>query len=292
MATATDNSDIFNTLSATLTELGLGSLFSMSGGKPGGWLWEQIVSGRDTMDQLQVSLESTNAYKQRFGIITEMRQRSAAGENVHVPSMGEVREFEDKAASMMRQAGLPTWFYDNYKDTQALMRKDIALPELEQRIAQGWSTVRDADPAVRQAFTDFYGVGTGDAALAAFVLDPTHTMSAVERASRAAYTAGYGKSMNLNIDKNLAERVADLPTTTAGIQQSLGEAARMSNVAVAGITEGSDITASSLVEATTLGNATELNKVSKRLTERQANDRSNQGGALQTQQGIIGLRSV
>ena len=129
-------------------------------------------------------------------------------------------------------------------------------------------------------------------ALAAFVLDPGHSLTQIEKASRAAYTAGYGRTMGLNVDQVIAERVADLPTTTAGIQQSLSEASRLQATTVEGITETSDITGNSLVEATALGDGAKLADVTKRLTERQANDRSNQGGALQTEQGLTGVRSV
>lgn len=293
MAKKASNDQIFADLAAYLNDLGLGSLFSTGpDGSPAGWLWNQITQGFDTESELIVRLEDTKAFKERYAVITEMRQRAAAGEPVQVPSVADVREYEQTAATLMRQAGLPPWFYDSYKDAQKLMSKGVSPRELEQRIATGWTTVRDIDPSIRKAFSDFYGVAQGDAALAAFVLDPSTTMTNLERASRAAYTAGYGRNMGLDVNKQLAERVAALPQSEAGIQQGLSEAARYSGVYTEGITETEDITSQTGIEATLLGSGDAQGKIEKRILERQAQGKSSQGGAAQTQQGLVGLRNA
>lgn len=293
MAVDDGQKDTFNELAAYLQDLGLGSLFAVDAdGNPTGWLWNQIVNGIDTAEQLAVSIENTDAFKTRYGVISEMRKRAAAGEPVKVPTIGEVREYEDTAAKVMRQAGMPVWFYDSYTDLQSLMGKDISVAELEQRVGRGWSMVRDADPAVREAFSNFYGIAQGDAALAAFILDPGKTLSSIERSSRAAYTAGYGRTMGVDVDKQMAERLSALPKTEAGISQDLGEVARMSNLYKESITETTDLTSQTGLEAVAFGNAEAQAQLQRRLTERQANDRATTGGAIFTQQGATGVRSV
>jgi hypothetical protein len=286
------NQQIFQDLSAWLTQAGLGGLFSFQNGKPSGWLWQQIVHGNDNQDSLTIALEQTKVFKERYGVITEMRARAAKGESVSVPTIAQVRQYEDTAASLMRQAGMPAWFYDSYKDTQKLMAKGISPAELEQRIGQGWEKVRNTDPAVRQAFSDFYGVAQGDQALAAFVLDPTHTLSSLEKASRAAYTAGYGKNMGMSIDQTLAERIASLPTTEAGLQQGLAQASQLMGLTTESITDTEDLTSTNAINASLLGQNEDLVKLERRQQERLVNAGGSTGGAAQTQQGVSGLRSV
>lgn len=283
----------FNALASYLADLGLGDLFSTTAdGTPGGWLWDQIVNGIDTEAQLVVALEATPQFQQRYGIIKELRQRAAAGEPIQVPSVGMVRQYEVQVSSMMRAAGLPAWFYDSYEDTHNLMRQNLSPVEIEQRIAQGWDVVRNADPAVRNAFTQFYGVAQGDAALAAFMLDPTKTVSKIEQASRAAYTAGYGQRLGLEIEKSVAEQAAALPTSLAGLQESLTQTSRLSSVATEGITETQDITTGDIFRGIGLGEQQSTAAIERRLLERQANERASSGGAAMTQAGLTGVRVV
>ena len=293
MAIDQASQSIFSELSNYLQYLGLGNLFSVgSDGTPGGWLWDQIVQGIDTPEQLIVSLEGTQEFKTRYKVIFDLRARAAAGEPVTVPSVGEIREYESTMATMMRQAGLPTWFYDSYTDMQELIGKGISPSELESRIASGWTMVRDVNPAIRQAFTDFYGVGAGDSALAAFILDPERSMSSLERASRAAYTAGFGQTLGMTIGQGLAEQIAALPKTEAGIQQDLAAASRMQGLTTEGLTETENLTDETALEAVSLGSGQAQAKLERRQIERQAAERSSTGGAVATQQGFIGVRNA
>lgn len=292
MATDKASKSTFNSLAAYLSQLGLGELFKVgANGDPSGWLWQQIQDGIDSRDQLVLAIENTQAFKTRYKVITELRQRSANGEPVHVPTIGEVREYEDTVSRVMRQAGMPTWFYDHYSDAQSLMAKGLSAQEIEERVGKGWSAVRDADPAVREAFTKFYGV-QGDAALAAFVLDPKQTTSKVELAARAAYTAGYGSTVGLNIDQQRAERAAQLPKTEAGIQQDLAQVSKMQGLFNSGITETDILDTGTGLDAVMFGNGEAANKLERRAQERNVLDRSSSGGAAATQAGVTGLRSV
>lgn len=283
----------FDSLAAYMNDIGLGQLFSLSSdGTPSGWLWDQITSGVDTQDQLAVALEATPEFQTRYKVITDLRKRAAAGEPVEVPTIGQVREYEATATRILRNAGMPTWFYDHYSDAQDLMGKGISAAELEQRVGQGWSTVRDADPAVRQAFSDFYGIDQGDAALAAFVLDPTKSVAAIDKASRSAYTAGYGRSMGIDINKQYAERISSLNLNDSSVQQGLGQVAKMQGLYQTGITETPDVTAQTGIESSLFGNAEATKQLERRLLERQANERGSAGGAIVTQQGAVGLKKT
>ena len=181
--------------------------------------------------------------------------------------------------------------HDAHLQRVARQAQDV-LDAGEQRVGQGWSTVRDADPAVRKAFSDFYGIDQGDAALAAFVLDPSKSLATIDKASRSAYTAGYGRTMGIDVNKDYAERIAGLGQSVTATQQDLAQVAKMQNLYAGGITETPDINANTGIEATMFGNAEAGAKLERRLLERQAGDRGGAGGAVITQQGAAGLKKV
>lgn len=290
---ATANEQLFSQIASYLTEMGLGDLFTMSGNKPGGWLWQQITSGLDNQAALLISLEDTQPFKQRYGIITELRQQAAAGKPVHVPSIAEVREYETSVTTMMRQAGLPAYMYDDVHDVHALMRNGLSPAEVEQRLGQAWERVHSTDPAVRDSYKSFYGV-EGDAALAATFLDPTKTMSQLERQSRAAYTAGMGQRMGVGINQAVAERIAGLPKTEAGIFQDLTTINQMSASGIfqesIGEQADADLEANTTgLDAVIFGDGQANADIQRRSAERQAVNRASAGGAVRTNRGATGV---
>lgn len=290
---ATANETLFSQIASYLTEMGLGDLFSMSGGKPGGWLWQQITSGLDNQAALMISMESTTAFKQRYGVITELRKQAAAGKPVYVPTVGNVRDYEKTVSAMMRQAGLPSYMYDDYRDMHALMINGLSPEEVEQRLGQSWERVRNTDPAVREMYASFYGVD-GDAALAATFLDPAKTMSQLERQSRSAYTAGMGQRLGISMEQAAAERIAGLPKTDAGIFEDLTNVNQLEGGGIFTETYGEqtdeDLTAATTgLDAVIFGDGAANTAIQRRTTERRSVDRGSSGGALRTNRGATGL---
>lgn len=292
---ATDaNRQLFDQIRGYLEDMNLGGLFVVdSNGAPGGWLWEQITNGIDNEAALQIAVEQTSQFQARYGIIGELRNQAGSGAAVHVPNVAEVREYEQRVASMMRQAGLPSFMYDNWQDSHDLMRQGLSVVEIEQRLGQAWERVQNTEPAVRDAFSSFYGTMTGDAALAATFLDPTRTLSALERESRAAYTAGMGQRIGVSIDQQLAERFADTPQTDAGIYQSLTalNALDKSGVMTETIGEAANnlTTQGAGVDSVLGGNNAEIER---RIIERQAARAAVPGGAVRTNRGLSGASST
>lgn len=292
--TAINNSAVFQSIAADLTAAGLGSLFTVSAdGTPSGWLWDQITAGNDTEAELQTALEQTQAYQSRYGIITRLRARAASGEPVHVPTMEDVRNYEVAGRELFQQAGLPPWMYDTNDDMQQLMEKGIGLPELQQRVGAAWERVAHSDPHVLAAFEDYYGI-QGEAALASMFLDPNYTLAALDRTSRAAFTGGMGQAVGLKLDRALSERIADLPTTEAGIVESLNNVSELQGRGLfnEGISEVTDLTAEQTgIDAVVFGGGAALSAIERRTLERQANSRSSAGGAALTQAGLTGTTS-
>jgi hypothetical protein len=287
------NKQLFSTVSKILQDAGLGSLFSIGpDGAPGGALWDQITNGIDNEAAITLWFEGTPEFQARYPIIGEQRAKSASGAPALIPTPGQVREFEQRTSAAMRQAGLPAWFYDEPGELQRLMGQGMSAVEVEARLGEAWTMVRNTDPAVSSAFQSFFGVG-GDAAMAAFFLDPTRTMASLERAARTAYTSGMGSTVGLAIGQTMADRIASLPKTEAGIWQDLTQVSSMTGaggVFDEGFTETQDLTAEGTgIDAVVFGTGDARNAIEKRQLERSANSRSSLGGAALTQAGAVGV---
>lgn len=288
-AVADRNKQVFSNVATILNDAGLGSLYTIGpDGTPGGWLWTQITNGIDDSATLQLAFEQTPEFQQRYPAIAQIR---AAGGNP--PKPAEVREYEDTVGRVLRQSGLPAEFYDTPQEKQALMASGLSAAEVEQRLGASWEQVRNTDPAVRAAFTEFFGI-EGEAQMAAFFLDPTNVQAKLDRSARTAYTAGMGRTMGLNIDKTIADRIAGLPKTDAGIVQDLQSAATIagSGLLTETIGETTDLNDATALGSVALGDGAATSSLERRVLERQANAKATVGGAAATQRGITGLAST
>ena len=137
--------------------------------------------------------------------------------------------------------------------------------------------------------SEYFGIDQGDAALAAFYLDPKMVLGKLDVISKTAYTSGMGKTMGLDIDKELAERVAQLPKSEAGITQDLQQAASMAALYTESFGETDDLTGETGVRSVSLGDAGATNSLNCRAAERSAVNRASVGGAALTSEGVVGL---
>ena len=291
---ATDNQALFSEISAYLAANELSSLFSVdANGVPSGWLWDQITSGVDSAAALLINLEATQPFQQRYGVIAQVRAQAAQGKAVHVPTVKEVREYEQQVATSLRAAGLPEYMWDNWQDTHQYMLNGLSPIEVEQRLGQAWERVQNTDPLVRQEFSAMFGTLQGDAALAATFLDPQRTLAALDRQSRAAFTRGQGLRMGLNIDAQRADRIAGLPKTDAGIMQDLTQlnALDKSGIMTESIGErANDLTTEGVgVDSVVFGDGAASGALERRVIERQAARAAVPGGALRTNRGLSGV---
>lgn len=283
-----------DSLASYLQSIGLGELFTIdSSGNPGGWLWNQLQSGVDSQAELQIALEQTDVYKKRFGVIGEQQKQAKAGLATHVMTAAEVLAYEDTVGKSMAAAGMPAWLYDQPADFHKLILANFSPREVELRIQQGYDYVQAAPPEVRQAFDDFYGVGQGDSALAAWALDPEKTKAEITRATRTAYAGGIARRFDITIDKASAERIADLPRSEAGIAEGMKNVASMADVFDEGIGEAQvDLTDQTGLAAEFEGDAAASGAIERRILERKANSKSSTGGAVLTRSGLAGAGST
>lgn len=285
---------LFSMIAEFLQQAGLGHLTEFGpNGEPGGWLWEQILGGNDTEAGLTMAIEQLPEWQQRFAPIVEQRRRRAEGLATIVMTPLELMEYEATAAQIMRNAGLPRWMQQDLSMIHDLVLNDISEVELNARLGSAWNRVRNTDPLVRQAFQDFFGVGRGDAEMAAFFLDPDRTIAHLEMASRTAYAAGFGQRYDLNLNFGQAERIAQTSRTEAGIEQGFSQINQMRTIFSAGITEHGELTGETTgLDAVFDGDGRALREIERRVARRRIHDQSSVGGALMTNQGLVGAREA
>ena len=283
----------FRALSSFLTDIGLGQLFSLdSSGNPSGWLWNQIQAGIDNEQELELALRQTDVFKERFGIIEEQQKRAARGENVHVFSPKEVLAYERETKQIMQAAGLPSSFYDEPSDFHQLILRDMSAAEVAERVTQAFDYVLAAPPEVREAFNEYYGVGNGDAQLAAWALDPDRTVRDINKATRTAYAGGMAQRYDIEMDKQAAQRIAELPMTEAGINEGMKQVSSLRPAFREGLGDrGTDLTDQTGVDMVFEGDGDAQQALSRRVLRRGAGNRTSTGGAATTQEGVVGVGS-
>lgn len=283
----------FRDAAAYLDSLGLGALFSVDAdGNPGGWLWNRLKAGIDTQEELIAAVEQTDVWRDRFAVIVEQRRRRNAGEQVYVMSVGEVIEYERTVAASMRRFNLPNWFYDQPSDFNQLILSGMSAREVEDRISGAYNTVANLDPDIREEFSRFYGVGTGDAALAAYFLDPDKTEAQLEKVSLAAYAGGIAKDFDIDLTRDQAELFSLYDRTPAGIAQDMSEINAQSELIREGFGEADDLDSDVIFDAVVRGDAESRSLLERRVLRRQAQNRAGGGGALATNEGLIGVSAA
>lgn len=287
------NRALFSTISQAITAAGLSGLFSIdANGNPSGRLWDAITGGLDNEAAVMLWFEQQPEFQARFPVIGQLRTNGAGGGVGLIPTPGQVREYEARVGGAMRLAGLPSSFYEDPMYLQSFMAQNMSAVEIEERLGRSWELVRSTDPAVMEAFQDFFGIG-GDAAMAAFFLDPDRTLATLERQARTAYTAGMGRTLGLNLDQAISDRIAGLPSTEGGIYEDLTTVSAMERpggVFTEGFTETADLEAETTgIDAVVFGSGDATAAIERRILERQANERSSLGGAAVTAAGAVGL---
>jgi hypothetical protein len=146
-----------------------------------------LAQGIEDSDAILFSLRDTEQFRTRF-------KANAARAKKGLPELDPATYIglEQQYASTLRSNRLPTGFYDQPDDFNALIEGDVSPQELQARISEGFAKVRDADPEVRRQMQTLYGVGS-DEQLAAYFLDPEKGIQALQREAQAAAIAARGR---------------------------------------------------------------------------------------------------
>jgi hypothetical protein len=165
---------------------------------------QNIVFGENVVDGNVIvgRIRQTPQYQQRFAGNLARRQ---AGYNVL--SEQEYIGLENTYRQTLRAAGLPAGFYDQSDDFNAFIGGDVSPSELNQRIQQGYSAVKNADPQVVSEMRRLYGVD--DSQLAAYFLDPQRATPILIRQAEAAQIASQATTQaQMELTATQAEQLA------------------------------------------------------------------------------------
>lgn len=152
-------------------------------------------------DLVQARLEQTASWKQRFA---GNEARRAKGMNVL--SVAEYLQQENMYRQVMRNAGLPSGFYDQQSDFTDFISKDVSVQELQERVNLAGDIANREDPAVAAALAS-RGIDSG--MLLAYSLDPDRALPLIKRAQNAVLIQAAGTRSGFGVDNAQADTLAE-----------------------------------------------------------------------------------
>lgn len=171
-----------------------------------GWV-QGLMEDEDvvTDDQIQILLWERDEFKERFPGIEMMRAQG--GTNIMSPE--EYIEYENRYREIMRSAGIPEQFYDDYEDFTNLLVNRVSPSELNARMNEVFARVQQSPAEVRAKYAEWFGP-SGDVALAMTMLDPDKALPLLETEMRTAEIGGFGSIFGFNTQRSTAEILAEM----------------------------------------------------------------------------------
>lgn len=200
--------DATSILDQVLSDYGLTSLST--------WAWGQVTAGASSA-QVLLNMYQTPEFKARFPAIPA---RQAAGLPPISPS--DYVNYEDSLAQMNNTYGLPPGYLTSPDVVTAFLSGDTSVSEVQARVQQGFQDVASAPPAVRQFYTQTFGIG-GDAALAAHFTDPKIALPLLEQQATAATLGGQAALGGIAMSGADAMKLAQLGDTASSVSSGLNQ---------------------------------------------------------------------
>jgi hypothetical protein len=170
-----------------------------------GYMKEGIGTGEAT-----IRLKQSQPYKDRF---YGNELRLASGRNVI--NEAEYLDLENSYSQTLKAYGLQDYFGVGATPTERKNRQkaianvigaDISAVEFKDRVSTAVDRVKMADPATKNAFQQFYGIGETE--LAKYFLDPTKTLVTLKEKATAAEIGGAAIGQGLPATMTSAEDLA------------------------------------------------------------------------------------
>jgi len=147
-----------------------------------------------TEDQVLNSIYNSEAYKTRFAANEVIKKRMADGKGRPGDRLLKPYEYiqtEKAYEEVLREAGLPTGFYDQQEDFTNFIAMGVSTAELTDRVNIARNALNNADEGIKTALKDFYGLTNED--LTAYLLDKDRAINLID--SRFRYTTEEAKKM-------------------------------------------------------------------------------------------------
>ena len=200
-AGANEDKNAFSNLKENLQKLGLESMTDKV------WAF-MLENGTDDDAGTMLWIYQQPEFKARFPAFETLQKKYRGIQPAQYIML------ERQYAQTMRGAGLSASFFDNPDDFTALIENDVSQAEFQERVDNGFKKVAQADPAVRDAFRQYFGI-EGDAALAAFFIDPDRSAPKLAKAAQMAELGGAASTMGVQINADYAEKLTRLGVSQA-----------------------------------------------------------------------------
>ena len=240
----------------------------------------QTIDVNDT-ESFMYALREQEAYKKRFAA---NERRKALGFNELKPAtyIALEKSYKDTLAAN----GLPQGFYDSPDDFEKLIGGDVSVSELNNRLRDAYTVVRDASPEVKNKMAEMYGITDGD--LLAYVIDPDRARPLMapdyKRQAQAALIAESAQRLSgLNFNKDIAEQFVRQGTTQAEAEAAFTTIGQMGELRRSGLGE-QQITDLQFVQAA-LGTDAEAKRLVEERKKRRIGEVTASGGSATLAQG-------
>lgn len=203
------NRDAFSALKALFDGFGLGSLAPK--------IYDYVKQGYGS-DTISLLLQDTKEYKTRFA---GNEARVKAG--LPVLSPAEYLATEQSYRQILSSAGLPVGFYDSPTDFTKWIAGDVSPTEVKDRVDQASQWVSQANPEVKQALKNMYGVD--ESHLVAYALDRSRAVPLLQKQARAAEIGAAALRRGFQLNRADFEDFAGLGITGQMAEQGFSQIA-------------------------------------------------------------------
>lgn len=233
---------------------------------------------------LVYALKEQEAYKKRFAA-NERRKSLGFKELSPATYLALEKSYKDTLAAN----GLPQGFYDSPDDFEKLIGGDVSVAELNNRLKDAYTVVRDASPEVKNKMAEMYGVTDGD--LLAYVIDPDRARPLMapdyKRQAQAALIAESAQRLSgFNLNKDVAEQFVRQGITQAEAEAAFTTVGQMGELRRAGLGE-QQISDVQFAQAT-LGTDAEAKRLVEERKKRRIGEVTATGGSATLAQGDSG----
>ena len=224
LGTAEQN-NAYNEVKRYLTDFKLDSLIEP--------LWKYVIdTGVNNDDQLWLWIQDRPEFHTRFPAFKKLQEQGRA------ISPAAYIEAEKAYERVMRAANIPKEFFDKADDFTDLIVADVSPAEFQSRVEQGYKRVAQSGDLIRNAFKSYFGV-EGDAALAAFFIDPERSAPALERAVKSAEIQAAALATESSVNLSYASKLADMGVSYEQAMQGFQRLNTMRSLFAGGIGETS-----------------------------------------------------
>lgn len=205
----------------------------------GQWLADFIKGDPTIVDrkaELIAQLQESEPYAKRFSGLTKIRAYNKKNPTNPIPVMSEGEYLNAENTYKQLLNPVKDLYGPNINQTIGdLIGNNISAVEVQSRVNAATNWALSADPNVKRALREFYGV-TEDM-LISYALDPENATTLIEKAAGVANLAGQAYEVQMNVTKQYSESMLN-ELVASGQARNLVEAGQMASAKLQDITTG------------------------------------------------------